>query len=322
MTRASARTRQLLQAGTWLIATFVLVVLVRGIDVRRAWTLGQDVRGAWLALAVASNLLVLPCWAQQWRALIPPSSPVAARRMLSIAAQLSFFSNTVPGSGQVSAIVLLSREPGVTSATALSGLALEQVTEGIVKVSLLVLAAQLLPFPDWMHRAVLGLAVAVAVLTVGVVVAAFHHERIGALSAKREPRSLVDRVLALVARWSRDLESLRRPSRFAAALAWCTGSKVVEGLAIIAVQHAFGLALPFSTTMLVLGAAILGTIAPVSPANLGIYEGAVIAAYRHAGVAPEMALALAVVQHACLLLGTAAVGYVVFSVNRLARVRA
>ncbi len=322
MIRASARTRQFVQGGTWLIATFVLVLLVRGIDVGRIWALGQEVRGAWLALAVASNLLILPCWAEQWRMLMPPSSPVAPTRMLSIAAQLSFFSNTLPGTGQVSAVVLLSREPGVSSAAALSGLALEQMTEGVVKVTLLVAAAQFLPFPDWMQRAVLGLAAAVALLTVVVVLASFHHARLGAMSANRDSRSTLDRVLALVARWSRDLESLRRPSRFAAALACCAGSKAVEALAIVAVQHAFGLALPFSTTMLVLGAAILGTIAPVSPANLGIYEGAVIAAYRHAGMPPELALALALVQHACLLLGTAAVGYVVFSVNRLASARA
>jgi len=322
MTRASPRTRHLVQAGTWLIATFVLVVLVRGVDVSRVWAVSQDVRGGWLALAVASNLLVLPLWAQQWRALMPPSSPVAPRRMLSIVAQLSFFANTVPVSGPVSAVVMLSREPGVTSAAALSGLALEQVTEGVVKLSILVVTAQLLPLPDWMHRAVFGLAAAVALLTIAIVAAALHHERINAIVGQREIRSPLDRFLALVARWSRDLESLRRPSRFALALLCCTGSKGVEALAMVAVQHAFGLTLPLSTTMLAFGAMILGTIAPVSPANLGIYEGAVVAAYRHSGIPPELALAVAVVQHACLLLGTAAVGYVVFSVNRLAGVRA
>jgi uncharacterized membrane protein YbhN (UPF0104 family) len=242
--------------------------------------------------------------------------------MLSIVAQMSLFTNMVPVSGPVSAVVMLSREPGVTTAAALSGLALEQVVEGVVKLTILVVAAQVLPLPDWMHRAVLALAVAVVLLTIAVVAAALHHERLGAVSATRGTRSLLDRFLALVARWSRDLESLRRPSRFALAVVCCTGSKAAEALAMVAVQHAFGLTLPFSTTLLALGAMILGTIAPVSPANLGIYEGAVVAAYRHAGLAPELALALAVVSHVCLLLGTAAVGYVVFSVNRFAGARA
>jgi uncharacterized membrane protein YbhN (UPF0104 family) len=133
---------------------------------------------------------------------------------------------------------------------------------------------------------------------------------------------LVGRVVSLAARWSRDLESLRRPWRFGLALICSAGSKAVEALAIVAVQHAFGLTFPFPTTVLVLAASILGTIAPVAPANLGVYEGAVVAAYRHAGVPAELALALAVVSHACLLLGTAAVGYVTFSVNRFAKARA
>src|SRR5207245_1293773 len=96
----------------------------------------------------------------------------------------------------------------------------------------------------------------------------------------------------------------------------CVGTKLVEALGIVAVQHAFGLALPLSTVVLVLAAAILGTIAPLAPANVGVYEGAVVAAYRHTGIGPEISLAMAVVQHGCLLLGTAAVGYVVFSIKR------
>jgi glycosyltransferase 2 family protein len=302
----------------WLIATFLFVVLIRGVDVDRVWALGQEVHGGWIAAAIASNLLVLPFWAQQWRVLLPPSTPVRMRRMLSVAAQLAFLGNAVPASGQVSAVVLLAREPGVTRSAALSGLALEQVTEGIVKVAALVLAAELLPLPMWMHSALIALSGAVAVLTVVVVLAAVHHDRIDAINA-HERSPLVGRVVSVAARWSRDLESIRRPSRFGIALACSAGTKTVEALALVAVQHAFGLALPFSTTMLVLAASILGTIAPLAPANLGIYEGAVVAAYRHAGVAPEAALALAVVSHVCLLLATAAVGYVVFSVDRFAK---
>jgi uncharacterized protein (TIRG00374 family) len=305
-----------------LIATAFVVVLVRSVDVSRVWSIGQEVRGAWIALAIGANLLILPIWAQQWRALLPPSSPVPMRRMLPLAAQISFLGNAVPASGQVSAVLLISREPGVTSAAALSALALEQVTEGLVKVGVLVTAAQLLPLPDWMHAALLVLATVVGMLTFAVAVAAFHHERLGRMSERPRAIPLVGRVIAFAARWSRDLESLRRPSRFVLGLFCGVGTKAVEAIAIVAIQRAFGLSLPLSTTVLVLAAAILGSIAPIAPANLGVYEGALVAAYRHAGLSPEIALALAVVSHVCLLLGTAAVGYVVFSVSRLIGARA
>jgi glycosyltransferase 2 family protein len=322
MNLASTTTRRLLHGATWLVATGLLVVLVRSVDVGRVWALGQEARGGWIALAVASNLLILPLWAQQWRTLLPPSSRVGGKRMLSLVAQFSFLGNALPASGQVSAVVLLAREPGVTSAAALSALTLEQVTEGIVKVSALLLAAQLLPLPGWMRSALIGLAVVVVALTVTVVIAAFHHARIAAMGERTTTSPILGRLLGLAGRWSRDLESLRTPSRFALALACGAGTKAAEALAIVAVQHAFGLVLPTSTTTLVLSATILGTIAPIAPANLGIYEGAVVAAYRYAGLPQETALALAVVEHGCLLLATAAVGYVVFSVGRFAAARA
>src|SRR5262249_62160717 len=107
-----------------LVATGFLVVRVRSVAVGRVWGLGQEVRGGWVAIAVASNLLILPLWAQQWRTLLPPSSRVAPKRMLSLVAQFSFLGNALPASGQVSAVVLLAREPGVTSAAALSALTL------------------------------------------------------------------------------------------------------------------------------------------------------------------------------------------------------
>src|SRR6516164_8981130 len=54
MRRSSTLTRWMLQGGTWLIATFFLVVLVRGVDVGRVWGLGQEAHGAWIAAAIAS----------------------------------------------------------------------------------------------------------------------------------------------------------------------------------------------------------------------------------------------------------------------------
>jgi uncharacterized protein (TIRG00374 family) len=322
MNRDSTNPRRWLHGGTWLIATFFLVLLVRSVDVGRVWALGQEVRAAWVSLAVAANLLILPLWAQQWRALLPSSSPLSMKRMLSLAAQFSFLGSAVPASGQVSAVILLGREPGVTPAAALSALTLEQATEGIVKVGVLVFAAELLALPVWMHSALIGLALVVAALTITVSLAALHHRRIAALSARPRSSAIVVRLVALIAQWARDLESLRTPSRLAVALACSIGTKTAEALAIVAVQRAFGFALPFSTTLLVLAAAILGTIAPLSPANLGVYEGAVVAAYRHAGLPPETALAIAVVEHTCLLLGTAGVGYIVFSMGRVAGARA
>jgi uncharacterized membrane protein YbhN (UPF0104 family) len=56
---------------------------------------------------------------------------------------------------------------------------------------------------------------------------------------------------------------------------------------------------------------------PVTPGNLGVYEGAAFLAYRWAGVDAEDALALAVLQHLVMLAGTAGPGWAVVTIRAL-----
>ena len=52
------------------------------------------------------------------------------------------------------------------------------------------------------------------------------------------------------------------------------------------------------------------TLVPLAPGNLGVYEATVFFIYQYLGIAPEQALALALVQHLCYLLPLAGTGYV------------
>ena len=62
-------------------------------------------------------------------------------------------------------------------------------------------------------------------------------------------------------------------------------------------------------TLVVLASVALATMLPVAPGNLGVYEGAALLAYRWAGVDPETALALAVLQHLALLAAMGGAGW-------------
>lgn len=309
--------RRWLHVVAWLGATALLVYLVRSVDAARAWQLARGVEPLWLLGALASNLLILPCWAQQWRMLLPPLHPVPMTRMLPLVSVMSFLGNTVPASGHVSVVVMLAREPGVNHASALSTLSLDQLVEGITKISVLLLASQLLSLPEWMKRATQLLVVVVGVLMVALLLAAHRQADMIRWRLRSGGTSIRNRSISFVTRWSHGLESLRSPRRFAAALGSAFAAKGSEALGIIAVQHAFGVVVPPSVSVMVLAAVFIGSIIPAAPANIGTYEAAVVAAYRHAGVAPETALALAVVQHLCVLLSTAGVGYLVFTVRRL-----
>lgn len=48
------------------------------------WERLQRANPAWIVLALLANFLIMICWTQQWRALLPGTRPVEWPRMLSI----------------------------------------------------------------------------------------------------------------------------------------------------------------------------------------------------------------------------------------------
>jgi hypothetical protein len=171
-------------------------------------------------------------------------------------------------------------------------LALDQLGEGIMKVALFLLVAAVVPLPTWMRAGVTTASVAVAAWFIALVIAS---------------------------RWAHELALLKSWRRAGRALACVAAMKVVELLAIVAVQHAFGVDVPLGRSLLVLAALVLATMLPVTPGNLGTYEASVFLAYRYLGVSPELALGLAVAQHVCFLLPSVGVGYAFLSRHALSR---
>lgn len=303
-----------LHALAWLGATLLIVLVFRAAGWTRVVDIGSRIDSAWLVMAVCGNLAIQPFAAIQWRLLLPKDRRIRLRKMLSITALSSLAMNTAPALvGHASAVLLLARQPGMCHGTALSVLALDQLTEAIAKVAVVLLAILVLPVPDWMQHGAMGLGIGAAAFLLAMIVAAHHHETLARRSDGANPRSFI----AFVARWSDRLETLRTPRRFLAALMACFGMKLVEGLAIIATQHALGVDLPASSAILILAAAGFGTMLPLAPGNLGTYEAAVFLAYRWLGVSAGDAVALAVVQHLAYLAASMGAGYAVLSLRQI-----
>ena len=284
-------TRRWIGIAAWIVATGLLVLLVRSVDVSRVLPVLEHTEVAWLFAAIASNLMIQPFGALQWHALLPVPATLSRRRLLRIFSLTSVANNTTPSIvGHATGTLLLAAEPTIGKAAALSLLAVDQLAVGLVKVAILLTASALLPLPEWMHRGLAALAVIVGAMLVGALVL-----------AQRTPY----------------LQSLRQPSRFAAGIAFAFCVKLAESGAIFAVQRAFGMSFSPERVLLVLAATALGGAIPVAPANIGTFEAAAYAAYRHLGLAPEAALGIAVVQHVCQLLAAVGPGYVLLSVARL-----
>jgi uncharacterized membrane protein YbhN (UPF0104 family) len=276
------------QVVALIAVTGVILFSLRGVDWAKTGDALRHGRLVWLAAAVAANGAILVCWAAFWRALRPPREPVVAYgRMFEIAATSSALMNTVPfGGGHASSIVLLIKRAGMSKRGALSLFALDQLGEGFAKVTIFVLVGLLVPAPAWMRAAITTASLIVAAWFVAMVIAS---------------------------RWARELEVMKGWRHASTALACVLAMKAVEAVAIWSVQRAYGVDLSVGGTLLVLAAVVLATMLPVAPGNLGTYEASVFLAYRHLGVAPELALSLAIVQHVCFMVPAVGVGYAWFS---------
>jgi uncharacterized membrane protein YbhN (UPF0104 family) len=294
MMELSPRIWRQARIGALIALTAVLVWSLHHVDWPRTLAALREGRLAWLLAAIVANTVILACWAAYWQALRPPGEArVSYARMLEITSTSSSLMNTLPfGGGHASSVMLLIRRGGTTKRGALSMLALDQLGEGIAKVAILCLAGLFVPLPTPMRAALTTVSLVVGALFVGMVVAS---------------------------RWASELEILHSWRRSANALSCVLAMKGAELLAIALVQHAYGVNISTAGTLLVLATVILATMLPISPGNLGAYEASVFLVYRYLGVAPELALSLAIVQHFCFMVPAVGVGYLFVSAQALSR---
>lgn len=305
-----------LHVGAWLLATALVVVLAQRVGVGRVFASLRAAEAPWLAVAVLCNALMLPLGGLQWRALLPETAVISARRLFRVVALTSVANNTTPSVvGHITGAALLAAEPGVGRAAALSLLALDGIAVGLAKMLVLLLAAFLVPLPSWMHTGVLWLAATVATLIVLTVGAALQHHRVRQWSERVGRGPVLRAVAGLAAEWTTSLDAVRHPRRFGQGLACALLGRALEAGAIVAVLRAFDLDVPIAGVVLVLAATALATFVPFVPANLGTYEASTFAAYRMLGIAPDLALGAALTQHACQLFPAVGVGYVMLTVG-------
>jgi len=313
--------RRIAWIAAWLVLTALVIVSLHTVDWGHVATELRHVKIPWLLLALVGNTLIIVCWTALWCVFVPAGQTVSYRTMFQINSITAAVMNTTPLLvGHASGVALLVRRGGLTSSSALSVIALDQLAEGIAKVLTFLIAALLLPLPDWMRRGVIGVAIGVAVLLAALlVVAHLHGPRDVAHDAAKvlaqPPASWRRRASAFLVRWARDLEALRDWKKAGLSLLFAVAMKSSEALGIFAVQRALDVHLPLSTLPVVLAAVMLATMIPLSPGNLGPYEAATLFAYRFLGLPTEQALSLALIQHLAFLLPALGVGYTIMSLG-------
>lgn len=297
----------------WGILTVLVLVAFRDLAWGRAAAAlgGADLR--WFALAVVANAAILLVVSWQWIWFLPRKSTVGFKRMFWITAVTSTVSNGGPFlAGHAAGIHLLATRGATGHATAISVKALDQLAEGLAKLTLVGTAVLVAPLPPSLRATAFTLGVGVPLLGLLLLVAA-HRAHVLDRWSGTGPRWRRAGV-AFLAEVALQLETMRRPLAFAVGVLLALLKKAAEGTAILAVLLALGVELPLWAVLLSLTAVNLSTMASVTPANLGIYEASAVVAYGLAGLSTDAAVGVAVVQHLAYLIPMAGTGWVVLAV--------
>ena len=269
-----------------------------------------------LILAVLLNAMILVFATAQWLLFLPEGVSVARSKMFKIMAIMSTVANSGPaGGGAAVGVHLLARQEGVGHSVGLSVLLLDQLVEGLVKMAIVLLAIVVVPI-GLEYKAV-SATILIGVPTLFFVLTVIAHRRFVLESISERTTGFLGWILTKLNLVAANLEALRRPKKLSLTVVLGLLQKLVAALAITCILLAFGVVTPWWGILAVLVAVNLSTVVSVTPANLGVFEGAAFLVYRTLGISSDTAVALAIVQHAAYLIPLAGIGWVISSVRPL-----
>ena len=301
---------------SWLLLTALIVATIGRVD----WTLAiaavAKAKPLPLILAVLLNAMILVFATAQWLLFLPEGVSVARSKMFKIMAIMSTVANSGPaGGGAAVGVHLLARQEGVGHSVGLSVLLLDQLVEGLVKVAIVLLAIVVVPI-GLEYKAV-SATILIGVPTLFFVLTVIAHRRFVLESISERTTGFLGWILTKLNLVAANLEALRRPKKLSLTVVLGLLQKLVAALAITCVLIAFGVVTPWWGILAVLVAVNLSTVVSVTPANLGVFEGAAFLVYTSLGISSDTAVALAIVQHAAYLIPLAGIGWVISSVRPL-----
>ena len=301
---------------SWLLLTALIVATIGRVD----WTLAiaavAKAKPLPLILAVLLNAMILVFATAQWLLFLPEGVSVARSKMFKIMAIMSTVANSGPaGGGAAVGVHLLARQEGVGHSVGLSVLLLDQLVEGLVKVAIVLLAIMVVPI-GLEYKAV-SATILIGVPTLFFVLTVIAHRRSALESISERTTGFLGWVLTKLNLVAANLEALRRPKKLSLTVVLGLLQKLVAALAITCILLAFGVVTPWWGILAVLVAVNLSTVVSVTPANLGVFEGAAFLVYTSLGISSDTAVALAIVQHAAYLIPLAGIGWIISSVRPL-----
>ena len=294
-----------------LIAVFIFYLLVSSIDWRATVLALKQANPWWVLAALASISVNGVAKSQRWRTLFPPAQPPPSRSEtfgILMAGQVVNF--VLPlRSGDIFRAYFAGRDRGASTASVFGTIGAEKLVDVILVGLAAALVLPLVVLPSWVSAdgSQVGFVSLVATTGwLGLVLALPLINRILARWGKRS--TLSARLSGIVQRLLDGLTALREWRRLPVLLLW---TAAVWGTAISTNLLPFrALDLPPSllNAVLVLIFIYGGVSIPVTPGQLGVFEGMTVLALSLVGVDPAIALAYALLLHGLVLLLPAGFG--------------
>lgn len=273
-----------------------------------------------LALILATTAAKAARWAILLRPVRPRTTPARLCRVLLIGQMANSF---LPRLGDVVRAVLLGPDAREGAPAVLGTILVEKALDGVLGLALLVGLGLWTPLPSWMRGPLLGLAVLTGALLLLLFIASLSLTSSGGMGASRWaqscgrawralagrlPRDLGGRFEGLVGAFAQGLGLLRAPADAALALGLSVVIWALSVLTNVVILEALEIDAPTWVAWLVVVTGYAATFLPTVPAQLGVFEYAAVLSLSAASVAPEPALAFALILHLLVQLPPATLG--------------
>lgn len=269
-----------------------------------------------LVAGAALYFVAVSVIALRWQFLLRGVRYVALLPLTGIVAVGYMGNNVYPlRAGEALRILLLRRSHAVPVAGSATTVVVERAFDGIVMLTFMLLGVLLVDVQAEEIQLVANVGAPVFLLAVLVffVLAAFPNLLSALVQrvANLLPQRLGDLLRGLSDGIIEGLNSLRSPVHLAGAVLASYATWAIEAGVYWIVMTAFGLDLPYAAALLVVGTVNLAGLIPASPGQVGVYEFFASAVLVGLGVAPDTALAYAVVVHLVIWLPVTVVGFFV-----------
>lgn len=310
----SAARRRIIVALGVVVSAFLLVVVLRRVDLEAAW---ETARGANPLLLVAGvvvvNAALIP-QAIRWRLFtrtvvrnVP--GPVG---FLGVILAAQAINSVIPArAGDVMRVAWLRRRSGIAISAAAASMLADRILDVVLLTAILGVGIWFVDAPHWVVTVSIVAGIACCAFFVLWAAARRHLRRRDPVESPDASAGLVRRVIGALGRFVRSFAGILDGTQMIRGVALTAASWLIWSVGALAVAHSVDVEITLLQTLFVGALLNVGLAIPSSPGFVGTYQWLIIEALAIFGVGASAGFAYALILQAAWLIPQTIVGFVI-----------